>query len=225
MVFVYWSAAGVCVWRERLQWWAPSLLSDSAVAPCLHGFLAFFQRHSLPCSPPPHLLGPSPCGQQQCLSWNCSPVSILHLPVTMHSGLLASPSGVCRAMAWIVCVILTPLRLLQITFPLQQPQMLPFCPNQLLWCGDLNPGSAPQSPRCRLVLFTVFLCFPSFLHSTKFCVGICVFLSDGQGLLLALSWLLYKICIWRCIPDASMDRDILYFHLLLWHLVSLGHLF
>ena len=99
-----------------------------------------------------------------------------------------------------VCVILTPLRLLQITFPLQQPQMLPFCPNQLLWCGDLNPGSAPQSPRCRLVLFTIFLCFPSFLHSTKFCVDLCILFrwsgTPASSQLIALQDLHLKMYSW-----------------------------
>ena len=103
--------------------------------------------------------------------------------------------------------------------------MLPFCPNQLLWCGDLNPGSAPQTPRCRLVLFTVFLCFPSFLHSTEFCVDLCIPFR-WSGTPASSQLMLCKIfCIWRCIPDASMERDVLHFHLLLRHLVSFGHLF
>ena len=131
-------------------------------------------------------------------------------PVTMHSGGRASPSRVCRAMAQVVCVILTPFRWLQITFPVQQPQMLPFCPNQLPWCGDLNPGSTPQPPRYRLVLFTIFLCFPSFLHSTKFCVDLCIpFRWSGtpaSSQLIALQDLLhvkmYSWCIHgeRCTP-------------------------
>ena len=44
-------------------------------------------------------------------------------------------------------------------------------PNQLLWCGDLTPASAPPPPGAGLALLTLFF-FLSFLHPTQFCVDL-----------------------------------------------------
>ena len=199
----------------------PSLwLSSSTMPP--HGFLAFLQRHSLPHSPPRHLLRPSPSGQQQCLSWNCCPISILHLQspcilvdVHLHPGYVG------------------PWHRLSVSFSLHSDGYRSPSLSNSLKCFPSVPTSCPDVGISTLVQLpnppgTDWSCslsssvsLPSFILPSF--AWICVFLSDGQGLRLALSWLLCKIfCMWRCIPDASMERDVLHFHLLLC-LVSLGH--
>ena len=88
---------------------------------------------------------------------------------------------------------------------------------QLPWCGDWTPASVsppaegsssptntPVSPASSFIL-------PSF-------AWVCIFFSSGQVLLSALSWCMH-FCVWRCIPDVSMERDVLHIHLLLHHLV------
>ena len=63
---------------------------------------------------------------------------------------LASLSGVCRATARIVCVVLTSFILSQINCcTLKQREMLPLCPKQLLRCWDLTPASFLPTPRYR----------------------------------------------------------------------------
>ena len=118
-------------------------------------------------------LGLSPCSQQQSSPWDFSPIPMLQLPAT-YSGGLVSLSMVCRAMAWIVRVVLTPLRLSQINcFTLWKPQMLSLCPNWLP-TGDLPLAAAPTPHGHRFSSPTLLLFFPYFLHSTKFCVYPCI---------------------------------------------------
>ena len=54
----------------------------------------------------------------------------------------------------------------------QQPQILPFCFNQLPWMWGSLPYFSPTT-RCRLVLLTLLL-FPSFLHPAKLCMEPCI---------------------------------------------------
>ena len=63
---------------------------------------------------------------------------------------LASLSGVCRATARMVYVVLTSFILSQISCcTLKQSEMLPLCPKQLLRCWDMTPASVLPTPRCR----------------------------------------------------------------------------
>ena len=110
---------------------------DSIVWLCLHGCLIFLHRHFPPQSLPSHPLMPSPGSQQQTLPWDCSSIPTPQVPGTVLFKGLVSLSRVCRAVARIVCVILIPFKLSQISsFTLQQPQMLLLCPKQLPWFGD-----------------------------------------------------------------------------------------
>lgn len=70
----------------------------SAVAPCLHGCLAFLRRHSPQQSPPSCPLGPFPCSQQQCSSWDCSSISTLQLPASVC--FLPGGRGLLPALGW-----------------------------------------------------------------------------------------------------------------------------
>ena len=122
--------------RKRVQGWFHPFACELAVLPCLHGFLVFLHRHLLPCSPPSHLLRLFPCSQQQTSPWDCSPVPIFPLLAAVHSRGHASCPGYSRAVTRIVCVVLTPFRLSQVSYcTFQQPQMLFLCPKQLPLVG------------------------------------------------------------------------------------------
>ena len=162
---------------------SPSPVRDSAVSPRLHGCLAFLQRHSPLRSSPSHPLRPSPSSQHQTSRWDCFPIPTLQLPAASHSRGLASLPRVQRAAERIVCVVLTPFRLSQISCCiLQQSQMLLLCPKQLPRYGDLTPASVSAQLRCSRVnpdhppsSFSLLACL------TKFCVGLCIpFWSSGS---------------------------------------------
>ena len=133
----------------------------------------------------------------------------------MHSIGLVSLSGIHALAARIVCVILTSLRVSQVScFTSQQPQMLPFCPKRLSQMWGSHPwvrsSAAHSSP-----LFHSLFCL------IKSCINLYIpFQLSGAPSSSQL--VLCKIfCIWRYIPDSSMERDVLLIHILLCHLVSL----
>ena len=116
---------------------------DSGVSACLHGCLIFLQRHFPPQSPSSCPLGPTPHSQQQTSPWDCSTIPTLQLPVAMPSGKHASLSGVPMAVTRIVCVILIPFGLSQIScFTLSLN-----CFSS--GCGDRTPASVPPLAECR----------------------------------------------------------------------------
>ena len=84
-------------------------------SPCFHGCLAFLHRHFPPQSPPSRPLGPTPHSQQQTSPWDCSTIPTLQLPGAVPSGKHTSLSGVPMAATRIVCVILIPFGLPQIS--------------------------------------------------------------------------------------------------------------
>ena len=77
----------------------------------------------------------------------------------------------------------------------------------------------PHPPRADPVLLTL-LFFSYFLHPTDLCMVLYIlFHWSGTP---AYSQLVFckHFCVWRYIPDVSVDRDVLHIHLLLWHLFS-----
>ena len=195
-------------------------MHDSAVSPCLHDCLVFLHSHFPLQSPPSCPLRLSPCSQQQTSPWYCSPVPMLQLPAAALSRGLASLSGVCMAGPRIVCVVLTPFSLSWICcFTLQQPQVLPHCPKQLPRCGDLTPASVLPPPRCRSSPAHSLSFFPSLLCPTEFCVVLYI-LFHWSGTLACSQLVFHKIfCVLRCVPDVSIEREVLHIHLLLHHLI------
>ena len=129
---------------------APSPARDSAILPYLHGFPAFLQTYSPLRSLPSRPLGLSPCSQQQTSPWDCSPAPKFQLPAITHSRVLMSLSGVCRAVARIVCVGCHSIQAVPDEL-LHSPraQILPLYPKQLPRSGDLTPTSVPLLPGCR----------------------------------------------------------------------------
>ena len=213
-VFLCWSAVGSGVWGERGY-------SDGSTPCALPPWPPSFPLGAFPMwisfLPSPQL---SPQSQQQFLAWYCSPIPTLHLPATMHSRGLASLYGVQRAVVRIICVVLTTFRLSQIScFTLRQPQMLPFCPKQLPWIWGSHPCFSSPTIWLQAVLLILLLFFPSYLHPTKFCMSL--YIPFQWPVTPASTQLvLYEVfCIWRYSHDASLERDVLHIHLLLWHLV------
>ena len=131
--------------------------------------------------------------------WYCSPIPMLQLPAAALSRGLASLSGVCMAVARIVCVILTPFRLSWICcFTLQQPQILPLCPKQLLRSGDLTPASVLPPTRRRSSRAHSLIFFPSLLCPTEFCVVLYI-LFHWSGTLARSQLVFHKIfCLKVC---------------------------
>ena len=200
----------------------PHPACDSAVVPCLHGFQAFLQKHSLRPYLLSCLLRPSLWSQKQSSSWDCSPVPTLQLPVTTRSVGLAFLSGVWRATSQIVCVGLTLFRLWAYQL-LHSPAVLTASPQCQLIAPHVGISPLLQLPHLRgarwpCSLSSSFL-LPSFILLSF--VRLYILLSSGQGLLppsaRAPHDLLHLIFY---VPDTATERDVLHVHLLLCHLVS-----
>ena len=125
---------------------------------------------------------------------------------------LASLSEVCVAVVRILCVIIIPLRLSQISsFTLQQPQCFTSLANISLPCSSV-PASVPQ-PQVQIQFYSLFLFLPSFLCPTECCVILYIlFRWSGSQLVFCKIF-----CVWRCIPDISVERDVLHLYLLFHH--------
>ena len=151
------------------------------------------------------------------LARNCLLISMLQLPATEFSRGVVSLSRVCMAAAKIECVI--PFRLSQIScLTLQQPQMLHLYPKQMPQCGDLTPASPP--PTVQIQSYSLSSSLSSFLCLAKFCVVLYTLFWWSSPLVRSQMVFCKIFCVWRCIPDASMERDVLHICLLLCHLRS-----
>ena len=116
------------------------------------------------------------------------------------------------------CLILIPFRLPQIScFPLSLKcfsSVSDNCPN--VGIGPLLPF--PHPPRSGPVLLTLPFS-PLFLNPTEFWVGLYIlFHWLGTPVHSHLAFYMH-FCVWRCISDASVERDVFHIHLLLRHLV------
>ena len=116
------------------------------------------------------------------------------------------------------CLILIPFRLLQIScFTLS----LKCFSSDSDSCPDVGIGSLlqfPHPPRAGPVLLT--LLFPSLVPLSYRVLCGCIY-SFPLDSTLVCSQLVFRMhfCVWRCIPDVSMEREVLHVHLLLCHLV------
>ena len=164
-------------------------------------------------------LGPSPHSQYHTLPWDCSQMPMFQLLAIMRFRGLVSLSNVCRSVARIVCVLLIPFSLSQISCcTLQQPHTLLLCPKQLPWCVYLTPASVPPPPRCssspaNAILFLLLplsyqvLC--GSIYSFPVVMDFCSFLAGVLRELLCLK--VYSWCF-------SVERDVLHIYLLFGHL-------
>ena len=121
------------------------------------------------------------------------------------------------------CLRLIPFKMLQIssfTLSLKCFSSDPdSCPN-----GGIGPLlQSPHPPKAGPVLLTRFS--PQFLHPAEFCVGLYI-LSRWSGPPVHSQMVFcMHFCVWSCVPDVSLERDVLHVHLLLCHLVLFSHYF
>jgi len=93
---------------------------------------------------------------------------------------------------------------------------------QLPWCRDQTPASVPlpaegRSSPTHTPVPTCPAPPPQFLHPTEFCVVLYIlFHWSGTPVCSQLVFCTH-FCVWRCIPDVSVERDVLHVHLLLCH--------
>ena len=183
---------------------APPPARDSAVLPCLHGSLAFLQRHFPLWSPPSHPRGLSPRSKQQTSPWDCSLIPILQLPA--------------RASARIVSVNLIPFRLSQMSASLSNslkgfPSVPKNCPNVRIWplLQLHHPPSA--GPSCSLSLFSLLPSSYWVLHGSIYS-----FMVIRHSCLLSVA-VLWDLIYLKMYSWCFVERDVLYVYLLLHHLV------
>ena len=202
---------------------------DSAVLPFSHGCLAFLCTHVPPQSPPSHPLYPSLRSQQQASPWDCSTIPKFQPPAAVSSRAPASLSRVCMAVARTV-LILIPFRLPQIRFSLSALNVSSLTQTVTpMWCSD-PCFSSPT--RWRQVQFycLLTLLFSPLVHSFYQVShsSIYYFLLVRYPCPLSAGVLHALLCR-MCIPDVSMERDVLHAPLLLCHVVletlSLFHLY
>ena len=109
-------------------------------------------------------------------------------PTAVLSKGLASLSEVNMAATRMVCVILIPFRLSQIScFTLQQPQVFLLLPKQLSQCGDLTPWFSSPSPQVQMQFCSLSSFSPIYFILPNF-VWYYVFFSCGQVLVPIFSW-------------------------------------
>ena len=153
---------------------------DSAVLPCLHGCLIFLHRHFPPHCPPSCPLRLSPYSQQQTLPWDCSTILMLQLQATVPSRGPVALSRVCVAVARIVCVILVPFRLSQISLFTLSLKCFSSVPNNYP-DGEVGPLLL-NPPRAGQVLLSL-LFFPAISFILWSFVWFYILFSSGQVLL------------------------------------------
>ena len=162
---------------------------------------------------------PSPC--------YCSTVPKLQLQAAVLSRGPMSLSKVCMAAAR--TVILIPFRLPQISSLIL---ILKCFSSNSDSCPDVGIGPLLQFPhpqRIGPVLITL-LFFALVPSSSWVCVVLCIpflcscipFLCSGTPVLFQLGFCMH-FCVWRCVPNVSVGRDVLHIHLLLCHLVLSSH--
>ena len=115
------------------------------------------------------------------------------------------------------CLILIPFRLLQIScFSLGLKW---FSSDRQSWCGDGTPAAVPPLTEGRSTPINT-PSFPpsSFILPSFLWVYIYIlFCWSGTPVCSQLAFCKH-FCVWRCIPDVSMKRDVFHVHLLLHHL-------
>ena len=200
---------------------APPPTHDSAVSPCFHGCPAFLHRHFPPQSPPSHPLDWSLHSQQQPLPWDCPTIPKLQLSAALSSSEPVSLSGVCMAVARTVWFSFH-LGCHRSAVSLSALNVSPLTQTIALMIGYLLqfPHPLGTGPILLTLLF-----FPPVPSSYRVLCGL-YSLSHWSGTPVHSQMVFsMHICVWRCIPDVSMERGILHVHLLLHHFLSLSLFF
>ena len=86
--------------------------------------------------------------------------------------------------------------------------------------GVPHAGARHLVPSSYRVLRGSIYSFPLARHSCPLSAEICrcsACTSVSEGVFLMYPWFGMHVCVWRCIPDVSMERDVVHVHLLLCH--------
>ena len=211
------SAANGGVWRERLWWWLKPLrvTQPYPLLPWLPGFPSQACLTTISSLLSPQSIHLSVVNSNPYAG--CSTVPRLHLPAAEPSRGPATLSGVCTAAAR--AVILIPFRLPQI-----------HCLTLSLKCFSSDSGNCPDveigpllqfplPPRAGPVLTLLFL--PLVPSSYRvLCGSIYSFPLVRYSCPLSAGVLCALLCL-RCVPDVSVERDVLHVHPFLCRLILL----
>ena len=175
----YWGLSPLLIHRH--QHWQERSYSDCSISWVLLSSSAVYIRPTfLPRYYPPQTssicpIRPFPESQKQSSSWDCSPTHIAPTPSHPGHQWTCHPVQGTSGCGMLVCVVLTPFRLSQISFfSLQQPQMPPSVPTDCPRCGGLPPASAPplqvqasptRSPRLSLPFLHPFKLWSGSMYS------------------------------------------------------------
>ena len=237
-----------CGGREAMVM-APSPTCDLAVSPCFHGCPAFLHRHFPPQSPPSHPLCQSLRSQQQPSPWDCPTIPKLELlaaalsrgsipgniypwfsekinkidkPLVRRTrwrsrwmGYL-SLSGVFMAAARTVwfsfhlgchrsAVSHSALNVSPLTQTIAPMWDQTFASVPPPTEGRSSPANTPGLPPSSFILLSFAWVYIFFSSADRY-----------SQLVFCMHF-----CVWRCIPDVAMERDVLHVHLLLCRLVLL----
>ena len=205
-----------CGEREAMVLASPPLC-DSAASPCFRGCLASLHRHLPPQSPPSHPLDPSLRSQQQPSPWDCSKIPKLQLPAAAPSRGPVSLSRVCMSAArtvWFSFHLDCHRSAISLSALNVSPLTQTVAP---VWGSDPCFSSPTSWGQVQSYWHSWFS--PWLLCPIEFCVVLYIlFLWSGPPDHSQLVFCMH-FCVWRCVPDVSVERDILHVHLLLHHLV------
>ena len=213
---LYCSAASAVMWRERSYGDGSTPVCDSAVLPCFHACLAFLHRHIPPWSTPFYPLNLSLHSQQQPLHLDCPTIPKLQVPAAASSRTLTFLPGICMAAARTVWLSFH-LGCHRSAVPLSALNVSPLTQT----IAPLGIGPLFQLPNLWMVspVLLTLQFFPLVLHPTKFCMVLYILFNwSGPPVHSQLLFCMH-FCVWRCIPDVSMERDVLHVHLFSHHLV------
>ena len=187
-------------------------MHDSAVSPCFHGFTDICHHNLLPHIPSicPSTVNSSPHPGTAPQSLNSS-FQLLHLPGDLCP---------CTGYVWPWQGLSDSHSIKAATDQLfhSQPYMFLLWLSKLPLCGDRTPASVPPPLRAGPVLLTLLFSH-WFLRPTEFCTGLYIlFCWSGTPVHSQLVFCML-FCVWRFIPDVSMEKDVVHLHLLFHHLV------
>ena len=91
---------------------------------------------------------------------------------------------------------------------------------QLPWCRDWTPASVPPPTEGRSSPSNTPVFPPSSFILLSFASIYILFHRSGTPVRSQLVFCMH-FCVWRCVPDVSVERDVLHIHLLLQNLVIL----
>ena len=211
---LYCSAADAGVWGVRSYGDGSTPYVWLSSMAFFHGCLAFHHRNFPPQSPASHPLDPSLRSQQQPSLWDGSTIPKLQFPAAAPSrGWPASLSRVGMAAprtVWLSFYLAHRRSAVSLSALSVSPLTQTVAP---LWgsdpCFSSPPRAAGRSSATSTPVFPLAPC------PTEFCVVLWIlFRCSGTPVCSQLVFCM-RYSVWSCIPDVSVERELLHIHLLL----------